>query len=61
MRREVDINGVQVLKENKLLRDELEYFKNSKKNLTPDVRAENKNQILSELQKLKQENERLKE
>ena len=62
MRREVDVNGVQVLNENKVLRDELERLKAAAgRNLSPNLRAENRYQVNGELAKLKQENEKLRE
>ncbi len=66
IRRDVDINAVQVLNENRVLRDELEKLKASRasRNFSPSsagLRAENKQQVNTELLKLKLENEKLKE
>jgi hypothetical protein len=65
IRRDVDINAVQVLNENKVLRDELEKLKAARggRHFSPSagLRTENKQQVNAELLKLKQENEKLKE
>ena len=66
MKREIDLNAVDVANENKLLREELERVKTIKsRNYSPakfnDMRLENKTQITSELEKLVNENDRLKE
>lgn len=71
MKRDLDVNGVKVFNENKMLREELERLRsrsgvkgrtfspsNSK---SPDLRAENKSQLLLELKKLTEENTRLRE
>ena len=61
------VNAVQILNENKQLREELEKYRSNKQsrtfspNKTSDLRAENKTQINTELQRLKKENEKLKE
>ncbi|CAF0743692.1 unnamed protein product [Brachionus calyciflorus] len=66
LKREVNINAVEVLNENKVLREEIEKSKGFKnRSYSPasktDVRSENKSQVSTELQKLRQENEVLKQ
>ena len=63
----MDANAVEILNENKKLREELEKYRTTSKQRTfspskmTDIRAENKLQINAEFQKLKKENEKLKE
>ena len=60
----MDANAVEILNENKKLRDELDKYRaNKQRTFSPskDIRAENKTQINTEFQKLKKENEKLKE
>ena len=62
MKRDLDVNGVKVFNENKMLREELERLRSrsgvkgrtfSRSNAkSPDLRAENKSQLLLELKKL---------
>lgn len=72
MKRDLDVNGVKVFNENKILREELERlrsrsgvkgrtFSPSNNSKSPDLRAENKSQLLLELKKLTEENTRLRE
>lgn len=69
LKRELDINGLKVLAENKQLREEMDKIKTARvRNYSPnnnakanDLRAENKNQLLAELQRLTDENNKLRE
>ncbi len=72
MHKQVDVNVAQILNENKQLREELDKSKLtsatsrlSARSFSPgksiDIRAENKLQINAEFQRLKKENEKLKE
>ncbi len=62
----IDANAIEILNENKKLREELDKYRTSRqRTFSPskmtDIRAENKLQINAEFQKLKKENEKLKE
>ncbi len=65
MQNQIDVNAVDILNENKQLRDELSSYRSNKQRIfspsKTDIRAENKTQINAEFQKLKKENEKLKE